>query len=540
MLRHILLLLALLCAPAAAAAQGAEFWFTTDRINPGLEAPAALDRDTPHATMEGFLDAARTEDWARAANYLNLGGVPEAAQRDEGETLARELHSVIDRKIGIPWDDLLDRPDALDARASSDSATAGATRRSILVGMLEVGDRPLSIRLSRIKPEDGPAVWLFSEQTVRNVHPLFDRYGPSLIEKQMPPWMRAEAIWGLFVWELLAVPVTLAIAVLAGWLTFCILSPRGPQLAARVLRAIRPGMTLIAFTAALTALSQIFVFSGAISSILDPLVTAGYVFALIWLLANAIDTIIDRLVTFDGDDLTEVGDGQEQKRELATRLSAARRALLFVVFVVGVGVILAQSNLARTLGVSLLASAGVIGLIFGFAARHVLGNILACLQISLNQSAKVGDKIMYEGYLCSVERIHFTYVQLRVWTGERLVVPVSEFVSNSFENWTMQESDQIRTVTLKLAHTADIDHVRSIYEEALDEIDGPHGPQESRGVHVVGQDVFGQDVLFKVPSTDPNASWAMACEARERIVAKARQQGTDARPLLPDVQAAAA
>ena len=130
------------------------------------------------------------------------------------------------------------------------------------------------------------------------------------------------------------------------------------------------------------------------------------------------------------------------------KISNTIGSLVFAV-IIGLGVLLHELHLFRTVGLSLLASAGVIGLVLGFAAREVLGNILASLQIALNRSARIGDQVIFDDRWCTVERIHFTYVQLRIWTGNRYVVPVAHFVSEPFENLTMVEPEMMRVVVLK-------------------------------------------------------------------------------------------
>ncbi|WP_145976958.1 mechanosensitive ion channel family protein, partial [Leisingera aquaemixtae] len=181
-------------------------------------------------------------------------------------------------------------------------------------------------------------------------------------------------------------------------------------------------------------------------------------------------------------------------------------------------------------------------LILGFAARRVLGNIIASLQIALNQSAKIGDRIVYNDYLCHVERINFTYVQLRDWDGTRLIVPVEEFISTPFENWTMKEPKMLRIIKLKCAHNADVDALREAFDDIVSELDKDElGDPDDAKVRVAGQDVFGKDVWFALPCADPNTSWDAACKAREMIIAAgnriAEERGID---IFPEVRPAEA
>ncbi|MDW3183770.1 MAG: mechanosensitive ion channel [Roseobacter sp.] len=209
-------------------------------------------------------------------------------------------------------------------------------------------------------------------------------------------------------------------------------------------------------------------------------------------------------------------------RTVATRVAAARRALVVAVVLIGGGVFLSQTNVFQNLGLTLLGTAGALTLVLGFAARQVLGNIMASMQIALNQSARIGDRIVYKDYLCHVERINFTYVQLRDWDGTRLVVPVDEFISTPFENWTMQEPEMLRIIKLKCAHQADVDQLRTIFDRVVASLDPEElGDLDDAKVRVAGQDALGKDVWFALPCADPNTSWDMACKAREKLIAEA-------------------
>lgn len=526
-LLRFLVPLLLLAAPLAAQDKtscDSSRWYCVSELNTGLPQPSTLiSRETPRATIESLIAAAREDAWAEAAHLLDLSGTPEAQQLAVGTGLARQLETVISRKTVIDWDIILDRPDALDARASSDRAMAGEPRKSLLLWTLELDNRPVAIRLNRIKPKDGAAVWVFSRQTVGNIPDLFARFGPGRFEKMLPDALKENAAFGFKWWEVLGLPLLLALSAGAGWLVW-----KGTGRAARkvshqvvtdTLLSIRgPASIGSATLVALAIGSYAFVFSGQISTILPPLAWLGLAGSGLWLAINSVEAVLDRLTSFDETDLTQ--RQEDHKRTMATRLAAARRAFVVAAVLIGGGIFLSQSNIFQNLGFTILGTAGALTLILGFAARRVLGNIIASLQIALNQSAKIGDRIVYNDYLCHVERINFTYVQLRDWDGTRLIVPVEEFISTPFENWTMKEPKMLRIIKLKCAHNADVDALREAFDEIVSKLDKEElGDPDDAKVRVAGQDVFGKDVWFALPCADPNTSWDIACKAREMIIA---------------------
>jgi small-conductance mechanosensitive channel len=524
-------------------AQAQEPYFEIDKVTPPLaDAPSGLDRDTPQALIESFYARSRDEDWGAASHLLS---VPDDMEADPA-TLAYQLFTILERKALIDWSRLMDRPDGLDAMASSDSATAGTPRRSILLALIDLDGRPVGIRINRLKLPDADTVWLFSSQSVDNVPELFDRYGPSRFEQVLPDQLRGLAFWGLRWWEIVALPLLVLVAIVVGRTVYRVLSVDGVRVAGlragKVIRAMRsPAVVAAVTTLVALAARHVFVFSGPIDLVLMPLLTTGYVIAVLWFLVSVVDAFLDRLVSFQGEDLTVVDEGSEARRQLATNVAAARRVVIVIVAIVGFGVVLSQANVLRTMGFSLLASAGAIGIILAYAARNVLSNIMSSLQIAMNKSARIGDRVFYDGHLCSVERINFTYVQLRVWTGERLVVPVNDFVSTVFENWTMQDPYVIRTVRLRFCHDVKVDVLREIYREALAEIEDQISNQQSadRGVHVSGHDVFGKEVLFTVPCDEPNTAWVTSCDMRELLIEKAMRRGKEEGwQVFPDVSPA--
>ncbi|WP_036796755.1 mechanosensitive ion channel family protein [Leisingera caerulea] len=526
-LLRFLVPLLLIAAPLAAQEKSgcdSSRWYCVSGLNTGLPQPSTLiNRETPRATIESLIAAAREDAWTEAAHLLDLSGIPEVQQLAAGTGLARQLETVVSRKTVIDWDIILDRPDALDARASSDRAMAGEPRKSLLLWTLELDNRPVAIRLNRIKPEDGAAVWVFSRQTVGNIPALFARFGPGRFEKMLPDALKENAAFGFKWWEVLGLPLLLALSAGAGWLVW-----KGMGWAARkashqvvtdTLLSIRgPASIGSATLVALAIGSYAFVFSGQISTVLPPLAWLGLAGSGLWLAINSVEAVLDRLTSFDETDLTQ--RQEDHKRTMATRLAAARRAFVVAAVLIGGGIFLSQSNIFQNLGFTILGTAGALTLILGFAARRVLGNIIASLQIALNQSAKIGDRIVYNDYLCHVERINFTYVQLRDWDGTRLIVPVEEFISTPFENWTMKEPKMLRIIKLKCAHNADVDALREAFDDIVGKLDKEElGDPDDAKVRVAGQDVFGKDVWFALPCADPNTSWDVACKAREMIIA---------------------
>ncbi|MGZ9809814.1 mechanosensitive ion channel family protein [Pseudoroseicyclus sp. H15] len=545
--RLALLLLAplLWCALAlsSAAQDSGPTVFEADALNTGMPAPVDLiDRSTPQSTMESFLALADLENWEQAAQMLDLSELPPEAQPQSGAMLAQMLQDILKRKVLIDWADLVDRPDAMLTNAQSENPMAGVARRSILLDVMEMDDHTVELRLDRMQAPDSDPIWLVSRRSVRDLPELHRLYGPTKLEMDLPEALRQDTSFGLMVWELIGLPLVILGAALAGWLTSKLLkiaAKHTPGFIARgVIRAIRWPLIIFIVTWVISVLTQnFFVFSGQVELVVGPLTIIGYTVAALVFLLNGVDAILDRVAPLDGLEVNDARQGE--LRDYATRITTIRRVLIVVIVVVGFGIVLSQTELFRGFGLSILASAGAITLIFGFAARQVLGNILASLQIALNQSARIGDKILYNDQLCYVERINFTFVQLKIWTGERLVVPVSEFISEPFQNWVMVDMKMVRLIPLKLTHTADIEALRSAFFEIVDGMDADDfQDRDQHKVMVTGHDVFGPEVTFCLACANADTAWSLSCEVREKLLARGKEMEADGAKVFPQANPA--
>ncbi len=499
-----------------------EAWFVTDAVNEGLADPAVPpNRSTPQATLESFLRAARNNDFDAAAQMLNLNLVPRADQARLGGLYANQLRDVIERKISLDWSNLPDRPDGLAEIASSDNPVAGQPRRSIRFGLLEVGDRDAELRLDRIRVGDGSPIWLVSAQTVENVPDLYEAYAPSGYEQLLPDWIKADSPLGPRWFELLALPVILIASVIVGWMVFKVWAfPARPfkedSWVRTAMRAVRaPLATLAALSVAWILISNVLVFSQAIENWVNPLLTFGFVATVIWVIARAIDGVSNWITNRYVDDIGD--EYNDDARRLYTNISIARRLVLLLLVLVGAGVAFSQLQVFQVFGITLLGSAGVLGLVLGFAAQTVLGNILASVQVAMSKPVRIGDAVFYEGNWGYVEEINYTFILIQTWDMRRLVVPVRYFVSHPYENWSIRDPSLIKPVEIAVDFRTDVDALRKKFEEVLKANENYDGEQEAK-VLVIGSDNKTMTVRFYTSAADSSKAWDLHCEVREVMI----------------------
>src|SRR5215510_6312217 len=155
-------------------------------------------------------------------------------------------------------------------------------------------------------------------------------------------------------------------------------------------------------------------------------------------------------------------------RKAVTQVEVLKRIVDGLIIVVAVGFALMTFDSVRQLGVSLFASAGVVGIVAGVALRSVLANFFAGLQIALTQPIRIHDVVTIEGEFGYVEELSSSYVVIRLWDLRRLVVPLSYFIEKPFQNWTRSSSRILGTVFIHMDYTVPIETIRKKAREIVE------------------------------------------------------------------------
>ncbi len=205
----------------------------------------------------------------------------------------------------------------------------------------------------------------------------------------------------------------------------------------------RPTLFLILVIALSSGIAGMQLSAELIETLKFYLSIAGIV-SFAWLLLAGLAAL--RLIVLAGYDINS--QDNLKARRVYTQIKILERILTLVIIIVATGVILMKFEAIRQVGVSLLASAGIAGIIIGVAAQKVIGNILAGFQIAITQPIRIEDVVIVENEWGVIEEITLTYVVVRIWDKRRLVVPTPYFIEKPFQNWTKVSSDILGTVFL--------------------------------------------------------------------------------------------
>ena len=205
-----------------------------------------------------------------------------------------------------------------------------------------------------------------------------------------------------------------------------------------------------------------------------------------------------------------------QARRVHTQTRLISRTVSFMILVAGMSLMLMTFPGARQVGTSLLASAGVIGIIAGIAARPVFSNLIAGLQLALSQPLRIDDVLIIEGEWGHVEEITGTYVVLRIWDQRRLIIPLQWFIEKPFQNWTRSSSQLIGTVFLWVDYRMPLAPLREAAQhacEAASEWDG-----RLCQLQVVEAAANAVQLRLLVTSQNASLNWDLRCKVREALV----------------------
>ncbi|MEA1079352.1 mechanosensitive ion channel family protein [Marinobacter qingdaonensis] len=236
------------------------------------------------------------------------------------------------------------------------------------------------------------------------------------------------------------------------------------------------------------------------------------IFAVTWALVRCTSAIGEVIVT-----LNPVLEGEwKRARKVETQTRFLVRGLNILIVIVGLGAALMTFDSVRHVGGSLLASAGVGGIILGFAARPVLGNLLAGMQIALTQPFRIDDVLYVQNEWCWVEEVTATYVVLRVWDLRRLIVPLQWFIENPFQNWSRNTADLLGTVFIRVDYAMPIFPLREEFARLLRQ--SPQWDGKIETVQVTDSDDQTIQVRFLMSAPDSSQAWDLRCAVREGLI----------------------
>jgi small-conductance mechanosensitive channel len=489
-----------------ARAQDSPVWPPSAQAGPA----DTLDRETPRRTLAGFLREGREGDFRAAAGYLDLRAVAPASRDHDGPELAQKLAFILERRRSLSLNKVPDAPEG-DPSAKNPSL--------LVVDTLYAAEDPVPIALERVRFADGIDRWLIARSTISAIPALDAVYGPRPVGIPIPVSL-TRTFFGNEAWQWVGIAI-MAIVAYALARTFAAMFVRlGRYFAQRtrtkaddeLIESARRPLRMVMGALLYRLLLEPLQLSAVVLEIGEHVTYTFLVIGVAWLVLRALGVATAWLDEHAGPSLSDAFRG----RRVRTQAMVLRRVASIGVAVVAGSFVLLQFEFVRSVGVSLLASAGVVSVVVGFAAQRSLSAIVGGVQFSFAQPVRVGDQIVAEGEFGEVEEIYLTYAVVRLWDKRRLVVPITYFLEKPFQNWTRSGTDLLGVVMIRVDYAMPLEPARAELERICTA--DPRWDKTVCRLQMVDVDATTATLRAVVSAADAGALWDLRCAVRERLV----------------------
>ncbi|UZR98197.1 mechanosensitive ion channel family protein [Chondrinema litorale] len=250
------------------------------------------------------------------------------------------------------------------------------------------------------------------------------------------------------------------------------------------------------------------------------LINAPYIKALQILLITCFAWLVVKLLYFIEELIYSQYDIAKEdnyrERKIITQLQYVRKVAVIVVVIIAASIILLSFDSLKKFGTGLLASAGIASVIIGFAAQKSLANLLAGIQIAFTQPIKIEDAVFVENEWGWIEEINLTYVVIKIWDLRRLILPITYFIENPFQNWTRKEANLLGSVFLYTDFRLPVEELRQELKTILE-----NEPLWDKKAWVLQVSDIKEDTMeLRALMTARNSpqTWDLRCSVREKLI----------------------
>ncbi len=259
-------------------------------------------------------------------------------------------------------------------------------------------------------------------------------------------------------------------------------------------------------------------------TLLGSLSTLGIILSITWFIIIALKIAKSRmLLKYD----VSVGDNL-RARKIYTQFMILENIIIFIVIILAIGIALMSFDGIRSIGVSVLTSAGIAGIIIGFSAQKAIGTLLAGIQIAITQPIRLDDVVIVEGEWGRIEEINLTYVIVRIWDQRRLVVPSTFFIENTFQNWTRESAEILGTVFIYTDYEVPFEALREELTRLLENT--PLWDKKVNVLQVTDTTEKSVQIRALMSAKDSGTAWDLRVFIREKLLIFLQENYPDSLP----------
>jgi len=215
-------------------------------------------------------------------------------------------------------------------------------------------------------------------------------------------------------------------------------------------------------------------------------------------------------------------------RKVYTQFKIIERILVFLILIIAISLALMTFSEIRKIGVSIIATAGVTGIILGFAAQKIIGGVLAGIQLAITQPIRLDDVVIVENEWGRIEEINLTYVIVRIWDQRRLVLPTTYFIEKPFQNWTRTSSEILGTVFIYTDYNVPFDEIRKELTRLLKKCEYWDG--KVNVLQVTSSTEKTVEIRALVSAVDSSTAWNLRVFIRENLIKFLQKKYPDSLP----------
>ena len=252
---------------------------------------------------------------------------------------------------------------------------------------------------------------------------------------------------------------------------------------------------------------------GEIKELLTHMLSIGSIAGVSWFVLRifaAIEAVIRQRYQ-------DAGKSDIEARRIATNVSLLRKIVNVLVVILAIAGVLMTFETVRQIGVSILASAGLAGVVIGFAAQRSLQTLIAGIQIAITQPVRLGDIVVVENENGRVEEITLTYVVVRLWDERRIIVPITWFIDKPFQNWTRSSLELTGAVLLRVGYHVPVDEARREFERIVTK--SPLWDKRIARLEVTDSGDTTMELRALVSAANSADLWTLRCHVREKLIA---------------------
>ncbi|MGY5848455.1 mechanosensitive ion channel family protein [Salegentibacter sp. HM20] len=268
---------------------------------------------------------------------------------------------------------------------------------------------------------------------------------------------------------------------------------------------------LISLFLQLAVLSKVFRFDTSYE-IARHLSILGFILSITWIIISLLRVFKNRMLK-----RYDVSTQDNLKaRKVYTQFMILENIIIFIIILLAVGIALMSFDSIRSIGLSLLTSAGIAGIIIGLAAQKAIGTLLAGIQIAITQPIRLDDVVIVDGEWGRIEEITLTYVVVKIWDQRRLVVPSTFFIENTFQNWTRNSSEIMGTVFIYTDYRVPFEALREELGKLLKA--SKHWDGKVNVLQVTDTTEKTVQIRALMSARDSGTAWELRVYVREKLL----------------------